>query len=248
MLKRVAVLSDIHGNLPALQAVVEDLQGRQVQAVFNLGDHISGPLWPLETLHYLMAQDWIQIAGNHDRQLLQVPPAKHIPSDRHAFQFLKERELDWLETLPASLLYQDTFLLCHGAPDNDLTYLLESIEGGHNRLASRAEIKARLGSAQAPLILCGHSHVPRVVQLANNCLLVNPGSVGLQAYADDSPAPHEIENGSPHARYTILEHQDLHWAVEWIAVAYDFDKAAAQARQNRRPDWATALQSGFAGD
>ena len=70
---RIALVSDIHGNLPALEAVVEDIERRGVDAIVNLGDSLSGPLMPLETARFLMAQDWVQLAGNHERQLLTGP-------------------------------------------------------------------------------------------------------------------------------------------------------------------------------
>lgn len=63
---RIAVLSDIHGNLGSLQAVVDDFAGRAVDAVVNLGDSLSGPLLPRETAGFLMAQDWVQLRGNHE--------------------------------------------------------------------------------------------------------------------------------------------------------------------------------------
>jgi predicted phosphodiesterase len=67
---RIAVVSDIHGNLPALEAVVADIARRGVDAVVNLGDSLSGPLLPLETAQFLMAQSWTHLAGNHERQVL----------------------------------------------------------------------------------------------------------------------------------------------------------------------------------
>ena len=128
MLKRMAVLSDIHGNMMALEAVVVDIKKRQVDGILNLGDHLSGPLWPRETIQYLMQQDWIQIAGNHDRRLAFQNPQDHGPSDRYACQFLSERERDWLGTLPATLRLENEHLLFHGTPTSDTTYLLETIE------------------------------------------------------------------------------------------------------------------------
>lgn len=72
---RIAVLSDVHGNLAALQAVVADFKKRGVDAVVNLGDSLSGPLLPRETAQYLMLQDWVHLAGNHERQVLQLSPS-----------------------------------------------------------------------------------------------------------------------------------------------------------------------------
>jgi predicted phosphodiesterase len=65
---RIAILSDIHGNLPALEAVISDLQTRPIDMTVALGDLVSGPLWPAETADLLMRQTWIYVAGNHDRQ------------------------------------------------------------------------------------------------------------------------------------------------------------------------------------
>ena len=73
---RIAVLSDIHGNLEALKAVLRDLADRRVDTIVNLGDSLSGPLQPSETAAFLMAQPWPQLAGNHERQLLDFAPER----------------------------------------------------------------------------------------------------------------------------------------------------------------------------
>ena len=69
---KIAVISDIHGNLAALQAVLEDIERERVDQVVNLGDLLSGPLQPAKTADLLMAKDFVTIAGNHERQLLQA--------------------------------------------------------------------------------------------------------------------------------------------------------------------------------
>ena len=242
-MKKIAVVSDIHGNIVALESVVEDINSRQVDCVINLGDHVSGPLWPKETIQTLMKQDWIQIKGNHDRQLVMQNSAEHGLSDAYAFTQLSNIELDWLGALPASMEFQEKFLLCHGAPSCDTIYLLETVDHGRAMLATPKEIRGRIGKISPSIILCGHTHIPRVVKLPGQ-LIVNPGSVGLQAYDDEIPEYHIIETGSPHARYAILEYQDGNWNVDLIAVRYDHQKAADQARKNNRPDWVIGLKTG----
>jgi putative phosphoesterase len=244
-MQKIAILSDIHGNIAALEKVVDDIKTRQVDRVINLGDHVSGPLWPKETVQYLMRQDWIQISGNHDRQLVNQNPREHGPSDGYAFHLLNDPELNWLGALPASAEIQNEFLLFHGAPSNDTTYLLETVEHGRARLGTQIEIKERLGETKSHFILCGHTHIPRVVEVPENILIVNPGSVGLPAYDDEFPEYHIMETGSPHARYAILEYKDGEWLPEIIAVSYDHQKAAEQARKNGRPDWEMGIQTGF---
>jgi putative phosphoesterase len=244
-MQRIAILSDIHGNIAALDKVVDDIKTRQVDCVVNLGDHVSGPLWPKETIQYLMRQDWIQISGNHDRQLVNQNPREHGPSDAHAFHLLNDSELNWLRALPASAEIQNEFLLFHGAPSNDTIYLLETVEHGRARLGTQIEIKGRLGETKSHFIFCGHTHIPRVIGVPENILIVNPGSVGLPAYDDELPEYHIMETGSPHARYTILEYKNGEWLPEMIAVSYDHQKAAEQARKNGRPDWEIGIQTGF---
>jgi putative phosphoesterase len=244
-MKKIAIVSDIHGNILALEKVVADIEARQVDCVFNLGDHISGPLYPKETLQFLMKQDWVHILGNHDRQLISQNPQQHGLSDKYAFSFLNDSDLDWLRILPASTIVNNQFFLFHGTPSSDNTYLLETVEHGNARLATHAEITQRLDGAISQIMLCGHTHIPRVVEIPQNILIVNPGSVGLPAYSDETPEYHVMETGSHRARYTILEYKNSNWQAEMITVGYDYQQAAQQARKNGRLDWEYALQTGF---
>jgi hypothetical protein len=95
------------------------------------------------------------------------------------------------------------------------------------------------------LILCGHSHIPRLAHLSSGGIIVNPGSVGIQAYQGHHPRPHTVEMGSPHARYALCEQSPAGWKVEFVAVPYDWDAASLLARQRARPDWDRALRTGY---
>ncbi len=237
---RIAVVSDIHGNLPALQAVLADISRRGVDMVVNLGDSLSGPLLPLETAQFLMQQDWVQLAGNHERQILEIGPNSDA-SDRYAHDQLTLRELTWIASLKPAHQFMPDVLLCHGTPTSDHTALLQTAE----RAATGEEVKLRLGDTQAALVVCGHSHVPRAVRSTNGQLVVNPGSVGQPAYADDYPYPHVVENGCPDARYAIIEKQGERWIPGLFAVSYDYREMAALARSHGRHDWERALTTGY---
>ncbi len=242
---RWAIVADVHGNLPALEAVIVAISRRSIDRVINLGDQVSGPLWPSETATLLMRQDWLHLAGNHDRQLTRTDPARQGASDRYAYGRLTPAHLAWLAGLPPRSRPTPDVLAFHGSPGSDLVYLLETVEKGMVRLATEGEIKARLQGESAPLMLCGHTHQPRAVALAEVGLVVNPGSVGLPAYADDTPEPHVMELGSPHARYAIVETDGgSGWRAEFHLIAYDHVAAARQASRNDRPDWAAALATG----
>lgn len=236
---RLAVVSDIHGNLDALEAVAADIRSRGADAVVNLGDSLSGPLLPRETAQFLMAQDWIHLAGNHERQILQLT-ASSSESDIYAHRQLGDAELAWLATLrPTCWLGSDVFL-CHGSPTSDTTCLLENAE----RSASAAQIAERLGEIDAALVLCGHSHVARSVR-SRGRLVVNPGSVGQPAYADDHPYQHVIESGSPDARYALVEQRAGTWQSSLISVPYAPEPMAVLAAARGRPDCARALLTGY---
>ena len=242
---RLAILSDIHGNLLALRAVVEDLARRGADHVINLGDSLSGPLLPLETAEFLMAQSWIHLAGNHERQLLDFSPERRGPSDRYAHSQLKPEVFQWMAGLRPTHRFSDEVFLCHGTPRSDMEYFLDTIDGAGVRAASAIEIEERLGDVAGMVVACGHTHIPRIARAKDGRLLVNPGSVGLPAYEDGHPVYHVVENGSPDARYAIVEKRGDSWQAELIAVPYDHCPAARQAAAHGRGDWEAALTTGY---
>lgn len=257
-MKRFAAISDIHGNLPALDAVLADVAAHGVDEIVNLGDILSGPLWAAATADRLMALKLPTIAGNHERQLLTQPRERMGASDAHSAGELLPHHREWLAALPATLRLSDEVFCCHGTPNSDLTYFLETVVPGFGgpgsgangvRAATLAEATARAGDAMSGvphgLILCGHTHVPHVLRLADGRLVVNPGSVGLPGFDDDHGHPHIIENHAPHARYALLERTAAGWHVTLRAVAYDWEAAAQRAEQEGRSDWAAALRTGF---
>jgi predicted phosphodiesterase len=249
-LDRFAVLSDIHGNLLALEAILADAAAAGITQYVNLGDHLQGPLDPAGTAERLMPLNIPNICGNCDRMLFEegtvTPPGSTLARNRDA---LTLEHKAWLAAMPQTLsltLTLDDVLLCHGTPWADDVYLLEEVTPQGARLKRTGEIAPVLDSIKARLILCGHSHLSRTVQMPDGRLAVNPGSVGLPAYSDESPYPHIMEAGSPHARYAILTRSGSSWQVDHRAVAYDWNAAAHLAVRNHRPDWAVWLRTGRA--
>jgi putative phosphoesterase len=237
---RIAFVTDIHGNLPALEAVVHDIARRGVDRVVNLGDSLSGPLLPLETARYLMARDWFHLAGNHERQILS---SGSRDSDAYARSMLGDAELAWIASQkPMAALAAGVFV-CHGTPASDIEHLLETIEERGRRAATRDEVEERCVGVEAALVVCGHSHLPRMTRTSKR-LVVNPGSVGLPAFDDDLPFTYTVENHSPDARYAIAERIDGRWSATLVAVPYDFEPMASLAEARGRPEWAGALRTG----
>lgn len=243
---RIAVISDVHGNIAALDAVLADADARDVDMIVNLGDIFSGPLFPCETADRLIPLNLPTIRGNHERQVLDGDPATMGASDSHAARMLRPDQRAWMAALPAFLRPTPDIVMVHGTPDSDLDYFLETVTPDGLRPATLDEVAARAGAVDAAVILCGHTHVPRVVRLSDERIIVNPGSVGLPAYADDRPWPHRVETGTPHARYAVIDGQGADWTAQLLSVAYGWDAAADHAAALDRPDWARALRTGYA--
>ena len=256
---KIAIISDIHGNLPALQAVLSDIDQLGVDLIINCGDTLAGPLEAARTADLLMARGIPMVAGNHERQMLTLPPDNMGPSDTCALAELSLHQRDWLATAPPTLQLTKDVFVCHGTPSSDLQGWLHTVTDDFGvdaspgiRPASTTEVLARLGESSighASLLLCGHTHLPSVVNVActttgRQVTIVNPGSVGLQAYDEAWPHRHHVENGSPHARYAIAIPAASSWQIELRQVMYDFESMARLATSRQRPDWAVALRTG----
>lgn len=245
-MQRFAVIADIHSNALALEAILKDIEQRGVRQVLNLGDIFYGPIAPRATFELLENRNFPTILGNQDRLLFEANAA-HINSNRTLEFVLKEITfdgLDWLNKLPAIRAIDDRILLCHGAPESDLIYLLEDVNSGQPTLKTDAGIMANLKGVQEEVILCGHTHIPRTTMLSSGQIVLNPGSVGMPAYEDDLPCAHKMETGSPHARYAILSCSENGWITEHIQASYDFEAAAKMAERNGRADWASLIRTG----
>lgn len=242
---KLAVLADIHGNAPALEAVLEDFAGRDFDAVVNLGDAFNGPIDPAGVMRRLRATPMLHVRGNGERMVLADEPEKRTRSATFARERLSAQDLRWIATWPAVVEHAE-FFACHGSPASDEEYLLEEPKGDSVRLRAGTEIAASLGG-QCGLVLCGHSHVPRFVAVTEGTWVLNPGSVGLPAYALTSPMPHAMQVGSPCARYAVAVQRTAGWRVCHVALPYDHERAAAAADEAGFAEWARSLRTGYAG-
>ncbi|GAD91331.1 hypothetical protein VHA01S_085_00080 [Vibrio halioticoli NBRC 102217] len=242
-----AVISDIHSNIYALRAVVEGAHAKGITTFVNLGDTFYGPVEPKETFDYLCSLDALTISGNQDRQIYQSTDAEITsnPTMKFVLDDLGETPMEWLKSLPFDFEVNDEIYACHGTPCDDLIYLTEEISSGSALLRGEAEILELLGTVTSKIILCGHSHTPRILSLSSGQIDVNPGSIGLQAYADEEPVPHTIQNSTPEAAYaTLRREQGGEWEISLHRVGYDYDRAIKRASERRRNDWVNCLRTG----
>lgn len=194
---KIAVLSNIHANLPALEAVLQHAQSQGVDAIWNLGDVVGYHPFPDRVVRRLREVDAVSVLGNFDRRLLKFNQKKakwretKRSEDFLAFQWgyenLSQVSRTYLEELPRQVkvrLGKVKILLVHGSPESIKEKLDKDTRGKRFKELAREE--------KVDLILCGNSHHP-FYRTAKRTHFINPGSVG-------SPF-----DGDPRAAYTLLE-------------------------------------------
>jgi putative phosphoesterase len=242
---RLAVLSDIHGNADALAAVLADVAWFAPDAIVNLGDCFSGPLDAGRTADMLEgAGIAATVRGNCDRYLCD--PATMERWDQVAYPQLSARTRAWLSTLPVTAVIDDVFL-CHATPlDDETAWLDEHTTAGPTMRRTLDWITGHATDIRQSIMLCGHTHTPRLVRLVDGRLIVNPGSVGCPGYmggAGDSRQP--ISTGTPFAAYAMIDRAGGTWSVTQHHIPYDTAPAISLARAAGFDDWVRVLETGW---
>jgi putative phosphoesterase len=210
---RVAVVSDIHGNLPALEAVLAEVEQEGVDAVVCAGDVIGGP-FPAEVFDRLTSLPDVHIVrGNADRFVL-------VGTDEYGEDWDAERErmgdarlavvASWPLTHELEIDGLGHALACHAIPTAD--------EPVFTRITPDADVTALLGDLDADLLVVGHTHVQFDRRLPSGLRIVNAGSVGM---------PYEGRRG---AFWSLLGP-----SVELRHTEYDVEAAVASMRADGVP-------------
>ncbi len=233
---RYALLADIHGNLPALEAVLADIRGRGCDAILSAGDQVSGCPFPRETLDLLRSLPDCQcIRGNNESYLLDFYQRTCQPwmltscqwgFTRWAYEQLTPAGLEWIARLPAQLslvagLAGGGLRVVHGSPRSENEGLvpdrqpeiLEKLRRIHILRPGRTppSLSEMLALVQETVLVCGHFHIPWM-QAEGARLVLNPGSVGVP------------NHGDWRAQYALLEWRRGEWQVEFHAVSYDLQR------------------------
>ena len=210
---RIAIVSDIHGNLPALEAVLRDLEQVRPDRVYVNGDVVNRGPQSKECLDRVRALSWPVVFGNHEEYVLQCrhgTPTREWHSDfwlpvrRLAEHDLSADDIAYLETLPHSrqiaLPGLPAIRLVHGS--------LRALNEGLGFWMSDDELLAAVASAPEPVVVGAHTHRTFERRIVGRWVL-NSGAVG---------APY---NGNPAAQYLLLTGEDGAWRAEFRAVPYD---------------------------
>ena len=179
MIGAVAVLSDVHGVLPVLEAVLAEPEVRGADLIVVTGDHAAGPM-PVETLDALAAlgERGVLVRGNADRELTDIAAGagSAYPESVWAAGALRPDQLDRLAGLPHPVTLDVSgfgrTVFCHGTPRNDdEVVLVDSPPERWTDVLSGLDESVRT-------VVCGHTHMP-FVRLVDRRLVVNPGSIGM---------------------------------------------------------------------
>ena len=176
---RVAALSDIHGNLPALEAVLQDLAGEEPDLIVVCGDVASGPL-PVETLEILRSLPNARfLHGNADRGLVAAydnsPKPKWAgPAADWCASQLSREDRDFLASFPDVVRIDveglGRILFCHGSPRNDEEMMMAA--------TPEPRLREIIAGVDTDVIVCGHTHM-QFDRTSDGVRIVNPGSVGM---------------------------------------------------------------------
>jgi predicted phosphodiesterase len=243
---RIALLSDVHANLPALEAVLADIVARSVDATYHLGDLVGYAPWPDDVIDLLRSRGVSGVGGNYDSTVGfgyrhcgcqyedPVQEAQSHESFAWTCAHTSEEGKAFLRRLPFRLdvrvdgghLSGATMVLVHGAPTLNTLYWREDRSDDFCRQMARSA-----GLRPGDLIAFGHTHVPwhRVV---DDVHFVNTGSVGRP------------KDGDWRAGWVLVEH-DAAWTVELVRVPYDIERTRHALRESTLPQaFADYLSSG----
>lgn len=245
---RIAILSDIHANLPALEACLRDIAQQDVDAIFCLGDLVGYNVWPNEVIERLRAERIPTIAGNYDVGIGQASDdcgcayktawERQLGKQSIAYTnaVISDNNRDYLRTLPAHVAIEHRtregdiwrILLVHGSPRRVNEYLFAD--------RTTDSLRRILEQSGADILLCGHTHIPyhRIIESPHGSSrhVINVGAVG------------KPKDGDWRACYVIvsvaLDGNDP-VTVEFRRVEYDIDRAARAIEASPLPSEYAAM-------
>ena len=221
---RIAVISDIHSNIYALDNVMSDIKNRNVDMVVCTGDLVGYGTRPNEVIHRIKEEKILTIMGNYDDAIgnLKIVCGCDYPDPKDAQQAglsmhftsqeTTEENKKYLRSLPkeAVLTFNNkTIRFVHGSTRVINEYLKENSK----------EAEEVMNELVEDILVCGHTHIPYAKYYGEK-LLVNGGSVG------------KPKTNKPDANYVIIDISDSNVKVEIIEVSYDFEKMAKEIEED----------------
>jgi predicted phosphodiesterase len=244
---KLALLSDIHANLPALEAVLADMDARRLPATYHLGDLVGYAPWPDETVALLRDRGITGIAGNYDSTVAtdyrhcgcKYEDPRQEELSHLSYEWTREHTSEATKRFLAQLPFRmdvrpngghspgPTVVLVHGTPTLNTLYWTEDRSDSFC-----LKMAAAAGARKGDVICFGHTHKPWHREI-EGIHFVNTGSAGRP------------KDGDWRAGYVILDIGDRGPGVEFVRVEYDLERAVAGIRNSTLPaDFAEYLRTG----
>lgn len=239
-MKQLAVFGDIHANLPALEAVLADIDARNLDNLYCLGDLVGYGVWPNEVITAVRQRNIPTIMGNYDQGVGQDSDDCGCAYKTAKAQALGKHSIAWtnahtsaenkayLRELVAKIPLQLGDLqvvLVHGSPRKVNEYLYED--------RPEASLERLLNMVEADVLVCGHTHLPYHRLLGSGRHVINAGSVG------------KPKDNNPQACYLVLMAVGKDLSAEFIRVPYDVEQAVQAIEATEMPhEFADMLRQG----
>ena len=239
---RIAIISDIHANLPALEQTLRSIDQEDIDSVYCLGDLVGYDLWPNAVISEIRKRKIPTIAGNHDAKAVQISDHRklYVDDDEFDYNIIAKDHLPYLADLPSHIRIEFpmgstsfTVLMVHGSPYSNREYLHFDKE--------ESEFVRIFRDTGTDMLVFGHTHKPyhRIIRDTENDKTyhaVNAGSVG------------KPKDGNPDGCYAVITvNQNKPTVlskgikVEFIRVKYDVDKAAQAIESSPLPNTLAAM-------
>jgi putative phosphoesterase len=239
-MNKLTIFGDIHGNLPALEAVLADMEARRLSPLYCLGDLVGYGTFPNEVIEIIRGRNIPTIMGNYDQGVgISSDDCGCAYTSKEA-EALGKRSIAWSNenTTAGNKLFLRQLTdqiplelegfrvrLVHGSPRKINEYLYED--------RPDATMERLLDAAQADVLVCGHTHIPYHRTLPSGRHIINAGSVG------------KPKDGNPQACYVVLETVDGKLSVTFRRVPYDVERAAQAIEASEMPnEYAEMLRTG----
>lgn len=242
---KIALFSDIHANLPAFEAMLQDMDSQKPDAVYCLGDLVGYHIWPNEVITEIRKRGIAALKGNHDEKvekLITTADSLNEPGKKYAYHLISEDNREYLRTLPAHIRLEFklneeklNLVFAHGSTRSIDEYVLIDTEESY--------MLQMMDEADTDLLFVGHSHKPfhRVIQADKGIFkhVINIGSVG------------KPKDGDPRGCYVMVTlDKDASLSnsesikIEFRRVVYDVEASAQSIEESLLPDeFAQALRN-----
>lgn len=227
-MKKIAFISDIHSNIPALEETIIDIKKRGIEDIYCLGDIIGYHSFPNQVIKVLKDEGVISIKGNHDLAITEENFNRENESHFVLwwnYDNLTSENIEYLKQLPESLeinVEDITIKIVHGSPESIEEYIREGSK----------EIDKYFELMTTDVLICGHTHLPYIHEKDGKFLL-NTGSVG------------KPKIGKPLSSYILLNVDGKNISPEIIRLSYDTDTMIKHLKENGFPEkYAEAIKTG----